>query len=99
MTILPNSKKRHKLPIQANRWNSSRRPKMELRAPTPCGSYMAKMTMYARCIDEIAKARRCSRTRRSRGALAVLVAFPAVAYAAVYAVLITARIVPGRSDI
>ncbi|MGF6542670.1 2-methylcitrate dehydratase PrpD [Paraburkholderia youngii] len=60
---------------------------------------MAKMTMYARCIDEIAKARRCSRTRRSRGALAAFAAFATVASAAVYAALITARIVPGPSNI
>ncbi|MEM5294541.1 hypothetical protein VSR82_09390 [Burkholderia sp. JPY481] len=59
---------------------------------------MAKMTMYARCIDKIAKVRGCSRTRCSHGALAVRVAGPAVASAAVDALLTTARIVPGRSN-
>ncbi|MBB5421313.1 hypothetical protein QF000_003067 [Paraburkholderia atlantica] len=60
---------------------------------------MAKMTMYARRIEKIAEGRRCSGSQRLRGALPVLVAFPAVASAVVDAVLTTARIVPGRFKI
>ncbi|MGF6381114.1 hypothetical protein [Paraburkholderia atlantica] len=103
MTILPNSKKRHKLPIQANRWNSSRHPKTEPPRADPVwivhGENDDVCTMHRENCGGAALLRVAALAQRFRGALHVLVASPAVASAVVDAVLTTARIVPGRFKI